>query len=384
MASTSVGGRGRNDVPYRTIVATIGLVVATYLSWLILKQIVNILQLIAVAAFFALALNPAVDFCQRKLRLRRGYAITLVIIVGIVLMTCLLYLFIRPIAEQTNAFIRNFPETVEDARNGKGQIGRLVERYDLDAEVAEAQPRIQEFVTRSSGSFGSVLGVVGTVIGTVFALLTILVLTILMLVEGPAMVRTPLVFFDEKTQGRISKVASDGARSITGYVAGNAAISVIAGTVTFITLTVLGVPSAIVLAVFVAFADMIPLVGATLGAVPTIFVAFLHSTKAGIVSVIVYVIYQQVENHVLQPTIMARTVRLNPLMVIISVLIGARVLGLLGALLAIPLAGVIQVIGRDLYDQHSGRLKGAPTIGQGQIPVDQVEPGSLEKKDGID
>src|SRR5947209_9789046 len=139
-------------------------------------------------------------------------------------------------------------------------------------------------------------------------------------------------------------VGRDCAKAITGYVFGNLAISLIAGAVAYFTLLGLGVPFKGVLGLWVGFADLIPLVGATLGAVPAVGVAFLHSVPAGIGTIIFFVVYQQFENHVLQVTIMSRTVDLNPLAVLVSVLAGVQVFGIIGALLAIPVAGVIQVI----------------------------------------
>jgi predicted PurR-regulated permease PerM len=127
-----------------------------------------------------------------------------------------------------------------------------------------------------------------------------------------------------------------------------------------------------VLALWVAFADLIPLVGATLGAVPTIAVAFLHSVPAGIAAVVFFILYQQFENNVLQVTVMSRTVNLNPLGVLISVMIGVELFGLLGALLAIPAAGVIQVVVRDLWDEQHGRPKGEPTIGASETPLSEA------------
>jgi predicted PurR-regulated permease PerM len=175
------------------------------------------------------------------------------------------------------------------------------------------------------------------------------------------------------TADRVRHVARDCARAVTGYVAGNLLISAIASIVTFTSLKILGVPFAEVLALWVAFADLIPLVGATLGAIPTIAVALLHSVPAGIIMVAVFVAYQQFENHVLQVTIMAKTVRLNPLTVLVSVLIGVELFGLLGALLAIPAAGVIQVISRDLYDHRRGRPRPEPTVGVDQVPISEVK-----------
>ena len=131
-------------------------------------------------------------------------------------------------------------------------------------------------------------------------------------------------------------------------------------------------PFALVLAIWVAFADLIPLVGATLGAIPTILVALLHSTTAGIVMLIVYVVYQQFENHVLQVTIMSRTVKLNPLVVLVSVLCGVELYGFLGALLAIPVAGVIQVIAKDLYDDRRRSKLQEGTVTAEDLPVAPV------------
>lgn len=128
-----------------------------------------------------------------------------------------------------------------------------------------------------------------------------------------------------------------------------------------------------VLALWVAFADLIPLVGATLGAIPAVLVAFLQSTPLGIATLVFFVVYQQFENHVLQVTIMSRTVDLNPLVVLASVLIGVELTGILGALLAIPVAGVIQVIGRDILDNHRGGMKEEPTVGSDEVPVSEAK-----------
>jgi predicted PurR-regulated permease PerM len=173
-------------------------------------------------------------------------------------------------------------------------------------------------------------------------------------------------------------VANDASKAITGYMAGNLLISVIAGAASFACLATLGVQFAGVLGLWVAFADLIPMVGATLGAVPAVLVAFLHSTSAGLITIGFFIVYQQFENHVLQVSIMSRTVALNPLAVLVSVLIGVDLLGFLGALLAIPIAGVIQVIGRDIYDTQRGEIKEEPTVGEDEIPISEVEATDAE------
>jgi predicted PurR-regulated permease PerM len=156
---------------------------------------------------------------------------------------------------------------------------------------------------------------------------------------------------------------------VTGYVIGNFATSFIAGVVCAVTLYALGVPFAIVFGVWVALVDLLPLVGGLLAGVPTVAFAFLHSPTAGIVTAIVFLVYQQVENHMLNPLIMSRTVKLNPLWVLLSVLAGAQLAGFIGALLAIPAAGTIHVIARDVWDERRGRPKVTPTVGPEEDPV---------------
>jgi hypothetical protein len=165
-------------------------------------------------------------------------------------------------------------------------------------------------------------------------------------------------------------------------VMGNLLISVIAAVVAYIALAILGVPFRSVLALWVGFADLIPLVGATLGAIPAVGVAFLHSTTAGVVMLIVFVVYQQFENHVLQVVIMSKTVQINQLFVLVSVLVGVELSGFIGALLAIPAAGVFQVVVRDLWDHRRGRWKPELTIGEDEVPLSEHLADQAEAEDG--
>jgi predicted PurR-regulated permease PerM len=158
-------------------------------------------------------------------------------------------------------------------------------------------------------------------------------------------------------------VGHDCAKSVTGYISGNLLISFICGTLTFVVLLVLGVPFAGLIGLFVGIADLMPLVGATIGGVVAVAAGFIHSVTAGIVVLVFFVLYQQLENHLLQPLVFRRTVQLNPLTVIIAILIGVQLMGVLGALLGIPVASMIQVILRDVWDHRRGRPKDEPTLG---------------------
>ncbi|HSO53687.1 MAG TPA: AI-2E family transporter, partial [Actinomycetes bacterium] len=191
----------------------------------------------------------------------------------------------------------------------------------------------------------------------------------LMVLQGPTLVASWLAALPDRRQEHVRRVAADCSKAVVGYMTGNLLISVIAGTLPYIVLWIMGVPYKGVVALFVGFADLIPLVGATLGAIVAVGVAALHSLPAAIVVLVFFIGYQQAENHLLQPLIMSRTVRLSALAVLVSVLIGVELLGFLGALLAIPVAGVLSVIGRDLYDSYQGRPKPEPTIGQDQVPL---------------
>lgn len=354
-------------VPWRVIFATIFAVALVFLGYILTVRLARILGLLVVATLFAVILGPAVNFLVQRAKVRRSVATILVFLAGIGLFAAMIYSFVRPIVDQTQKFVDDFPRYVEDARDGKGPVGGLVKRYDIDQWIEENQDQFDDTLREAGSKAPDILGRVAS---GVFATLTILVLSFLMLLEGPKMQGGLLnLVHPASRRERVRRVAGDAARAITGYMAGNLVISVIAGIATWVALAVAGVPFKEVLALWVAFADLIPLVGATLGAVPTILVAFLHSTTAGIGVTIFFIAYQQFENHVLQVTVMSRTVDINPLAVLVSVLVGVELFGILGALLAIPIAGVIQVIVRDLYDEREGRFKVVPTVGAEEVPV---------------
>jgi predicted PurR-regulated permease PerM len=178
----------------------------------------------------------------------------------------------------------------------------------------------------------------------VVAVVTIAFMTFFMLLEGPTWMERLYGLIPERSRDKWRGIGGDIYRTVGGYVTGNLLISVIAGTASTIVLLILGVPYAVALGLLVAILDLIPLAGATLAAIIVTTVAFIDRIPAGIVVLIFFVVYQQVENHILQPLVYGRTVQLSPLAVLISVLIGAQVAGILGALGAIPVAGAIQVL----------------------------------------
>jgi predicted PurR-regulated permease PerM len=356
-------------VPWRTIFAVVGVVLGTAAAAKLAIELHRVITWLLIAGFVAVVLNPSVDFLEHRARMRRGLATLLVFLVGLALFAAMLYAFIRPVVDQAQRFANDFPSFVEDAKQGRGTVGKLVTRYKLDDWI----DRNQDQLKKAAQNVGKIaLQNAGRAAGFAVGMVTVLVLAFLMLVEAPQMLQAGLNALAPGRRERVRRVANDAARAVTGYMFGNLLISVIAGVATYVFLLIVGVPFKEVLALWVAFADLIPLVGATLGAVVVIFVALLHSVPAGIATVIFFVVYQQFENHVLQVSVMSRTVKLNPLLVLVAVLVGVEVFGFLGALLAIPAAGVIQVVARDLWDERAGRPKAVPTVGADERPVEEL------------
>jgi predicted PurR-regulated permease PerM len=348
-------------VPVRTIAATIAMVLGTVLLLLVLRETARVVTWIIVAAFFAVALYPVVGWVERRLGGRRSLATLLVFLLVLVVLAALITAFAVPLAREGTAFAGQLPQIIDDARAGRGPIGDFLDRTNALQYVQDNQDRIKAF---ASGLTTPATGVLRGVATGVAGVVTIFVLAYLMVLEGPKVVDGSLNLMRPEARTRVRAVGADCAKSITGYLSGNLLISVICGVLTFITLLVMGVPFAGLIALFVALADLIPLVGATLGAIVAVVAAAIHSVPALIVVAVFFVVYQQLENHLLQPVILSRTVKLNPLAVLVSILVAVELAGVLGAFLAIPVAGMVQVIARDVWDHRRGRPKAEPTVGE--------------------
>jgi predicted PurR-regulated permease PerM len=357
-------------VPLRTIMTTIGLVLATVLVLLLAYKVQRVLVWMVAATFFAVALYQVVDWVQRRVtRGRRSLATLLVFLLVVVVVGGLVALFAVPLAQQGTAFAAQLPFLVGEARAGRGLVGELLVRIHALQFLEQHQDRISSFV---SGLGTSALSVISGVANGVVATVTIFILAYLLVLQGPRIIDGTLALFGPVRAQRICQVGADCAKTITGYVAGNLLISLICGLLTYVVLTITRVPFAGLIALFVAVTDLIPLVGATLGALVAVIAGFIQSVPTGIVVVIFFIVYQQLENHLLQPLIFSRAVKLNPLTVLVAILIAAELAGILGALLAIPAAGIIQVIFRDIWDHRRGRLKPEPTVGETKTPVSEV------------
>ncbi len=326
------------------LLATLGILVFIYLAW-------HVITWILIAIFLALALNPAVEFFERR-GLRRGYSTGLVVVLALAVIVGLGFLLIPPLVDQVRSFIDYVPQVVDDLTAGRGPFGFLQTRYHI-------VDRVQETIQKQGA--GGVLGVTGAglavargVVTAVAGAVAIGFLTFFMLLDGRRLIERFYNFLPAQSRPRWQRIGTEIYRTVGGYVTGNVAISVIAGTASAIALLVLGSESAIALAVVVGVLDLIPLAGATLAAILVSTVVFVElGWVKGLIIVGFFIVYQQLENHVLQPVIYGRTVQLSPLVVLISVLIGAELAGILGALAAIPVAGMVQAIGREFLARRA-------------------------------
>ena len=372
------GSASRRGIPLGTIVVSaavvIGLLDLNAALILGLWSLRTIVVYVVIAFFFTVLLTPAIRFLRRRVGLSHGGATLAVWLIGALVFIGLLYLFTEPLITAATHFGKQIPHLVKEAKQGHGLLGRLVYRFHLQKYLSENSSKLTSQLTRVLKP-ATALSVGAAALSTVVAIVTIAILTFFTMLEAPRMWQGFLNMFKPATAERVSRVVDEAISSVTGYMLGNFLTSVIAGIVVGITLAILGVPFALLLAVFVALVDLLPLVGGLLAGVPVVVIAAIHSVPAGIVMLIVFLVYQQIENHVLNPIIMSKTVRLNPFWVLLAVLIaaslGGRIAGglgaFVGALVGIPIGGVVQVVVRELRrgPDAAGASGGAAAGGTG-------------------
>jgi predicted PurR-regulated permease PerM len=345
------------DLRPRTVLRVLLIVIAVAVTLEVLWIARHVLAWVVIALFLALALNPLVGWIERRTRLGRGLAIGVAYLLLAIVIVGVGASFLPKLIDEVNGFVQALPNYVDDLTHGRGRLGFLETKYQV---VEKVRAQVENGgAARVFGLSGAALSVTKSVITIIAATVTIIFLTFFMLLEGGAWIERVYSLFPERSQERWRRVGHDIYRIVGGYVTGNIVISLIAGSSATIVLLIMGVPYAVALGLLVAILDLIPLAGATVAGAIVVLVAFLHSIPAGIVLAIFVIVYQQVENHFLQPVIYGRTVQLSPLAVLISVLVGAELAGVLGALAAIPVAGSIQVIVRDQLANRRAAIQGS-------------------------
>ena len=360
-------------VPLRTIVVTIALVALVYLSGQLLYRLRDIVLLLVVAGFVALFLNPLVVALQRWKVRRRGYAVLIVTLWSVAIFVGLAFAFGVPLVSALTHFAQALPEYVQKAQHGKGWIGHVVRKYHVESWVQKNSPKLTTF---AEGLGKPALALGKGAASVLAALAATFALVILLLMEAPRIRVSLLGLMSPVRSARYSRIGSRVSKAVSGYMLGDILTSLIAGIVVFVTLSVLSVPYPLLFGLWVALVDFLPTIGGALAGIPTVLFAFGHSLSAGIVTAVVFLVYTQIENHLLNPVVMSKTVRVNPLLVFIAVLVGADVgawLGgafsaFVGILVAVPIAAAIQVVIQEVWD-----LTAPPRLSAVELPSRDLE-----------
>jgi predicted PurR-regulated permease PerM len=340
-----------------TVVAILALLAA---AW----SVRHILVLLLVAAVLAVGLDPPVRRLER-LRIPRGWAVLIIFLLAVGFIVLFAFLVIPPIVREVQGLARDIPRYITRLERGHatGFVADLERKYHLSQRLKEATSRIPSL---ASASFGTILGITASIAGMIFNLLTVGILTIYFLMALPRGEETARTLVAGENTQRNIRILDESLQRVGGYVSGNIFVSIIAGVTAFVAMWLIGVPFAAALAMWVAITDLIPAVGATLGAVVCVVVALFSSIGAGIATAAYFLVYQQFENYVIQPRVMTRAVDLSAATVIISVLVGGSLAGLAGGLLALPLAAAIKVAIRELWlrgqlrEPTASEVAGAP------------------------
>ena len=325
---------------FRHVFVVAGALLLIYCLYLIR----SLLMLVFIALFLAVGMDPAI----RRLQgwgMKRGQAVAVILLGVLAFLAGFFAAVVPPLVEQVTEFATNLPEYVQDIAENNERVREYVEDQDIAARLRDAT---QDIPAQIGSSFGTVLGVAGSVLASIFNTLTVLVLTIYFSLSFTKIREGSLRLIPMTQRERVQGLMDPILEKIGGYIAGNVVVSIVAGVVSFVFLAIAGVPFPVALALWVAIADLIPLVGATLGAVPAVVVAFFDSLPTGIATLVFFVVYQQLENYFIAPRVMTRAVDLSPAAVLVSALAGAALLGVPGVLMAIPAAAALKLISNEI------------------------------------
>ena len=340
----------------RLILIIVTVVVLLYLLYLLRKPISWIL----IAIFIAVALSGPVNWLSR--RMKRGFAITIVYLAMLAVPLLLAAIIVPPLVGEANDLAHDAPQYARDLSDfvdDNDSLRKLNEDYDITTKVEEEAGKVPQKIPDAAKALSDV-GV--GLVNSIFALVTILVLTAFLLSSGRGWIDAAIDMRGPGERDRLRRVRNSAARAVGNYMAGAIAIALIAGILSYIVMTILGVPFRGPLAVVVGFFSLIPLIGATIAAVLVgIVTLFNDFPTATIVWTVWAIVYQQFENHVIQPQIQRRAVDVHPFVVLVAVLFGATLLGVLGALVAIPVAATIQIALREYWDWRRMDVREPPT-----------------------
>jgi predicted PurR-regulated permease PerM len=337
-----LGPPGGREPTVRTILRIISTVVLSALALYVVYRLRTPISYVLMAGFLAVVVSGPVAWLSR--RMPRGLAIPMVYLGGILIPIMVGAILIPPAVRAASELVKEFPDYVRDLRdwvNDNQQLREINENFDLTSKLEDWAADAASHLDDAAG----VLANLGTgLVGSIFALLMITILSLFMVARGGQWIDFALRTRPEREAEVIRRAFDRMAVAVGGYVGGALLQSAIAGVATFIVLSILGVPSPLALAVLIAVLDLIPLVGATIGAILVgIVTLFNDFPTVTIIWVVWAIVYQQFENYVVQPRIQGRAVDLDPFIIVIAALFGGTLLGIVGALIAIPLAAATQI-----------------------------------------
>jgi predicted PurR-regulated permease PerM len=344
-----------------TVIKVIVMIIGTIVLLAALRKASHALLLVFTAFFLALALNAPVSWVAHhlpgKTRGSRALGTTISFFVVILVLGSFLSLLIPPIARQTSSLVHSAPQLVRDARDQNSDIGRFITKYNLQQEVDKLSSQLSNRVNNAGSSAVSTVGKIGS---SVFATLTILALTFMMLVEGPKWFELGIELTPSRKRAHTRKVLHDMYRVVKGYVNGQVMLAAIAAAMLLPGLLIFNVSYPVALLGVVFICGLIPMVGHTIGAIIVTLVALFTSPLTALGILLYYILYQQIENYLIQPRLQANTTNMSPLLVFASVVIGVSFSGLFGGLVAIPIAGCLRIF---VLDQlHSRNLLDKPEL----------------------
>jgi predicted PurR-regulated permease PerM len=340
-------------VVLRVVLIVVGVGLALYVVYLLRKP----LTWVVIAGFIAVAISGPINRLSRHMR--RGFAVLIAYLCLFAVPVGLGAIIVPPVVNGANDLAQKAPDYAAQARdfvNKNKRLRKLERDYGV---ISQLEEQAKKLPTKLGGAAGTLKDVGIGIVNSIFAGVTILILSIFMAANGRSWVSQAISFQPPERAERLERAVDRIAAAIGNYVGGALAQATIAGVTAFIVMTILGIPFAGPLAVLVGFADLIPLVGATIAAVlvaiVTLFADFPLDT---IIWVVWAIFYQQVENAVIQPQIQRRAVDVNPFVVLVSVLFGSTLFGIIGALLAIPLAASVQIAVFEWWQfRQSGRAE---------------------------
>ena len=345
------------NIETKNVIKIFALAAAFTIGILAIGKMWSALMLILIAFFIALALNPAVSFLARYMPgKRRGPAIGITYVVAVALVVLVLSSIASPVIRETSSFARNLPETVDDLRYRNERITTFINKYNLGDNIDTAVNAAKE---KAGQAGGSAVRSAGAVTNSLAKTLAVIVMSVLMLTGGQKLLQgfADKVYLDKTLRERHEKLAGKMYRVVTGYVNGQFIVALIASLFALGALTLLRVPYPLPLAGIVFIFGLIPLIGNTIAATLVILLAIVFKDlTAGIILLVYFILYQQIENATLQPVVQSKTTQLPPLVIFMSVILGVALIGPIGGLFAIPAAGCAKVLLNDYLD-HRDDLK---------------------------